>query len=66
MFTGTVIDARRVTDDADGATAADVNVIYKVLYTDGDRKEMTAPELGQAMAMWELWSKSQDQENEED
>ena len=44
MFTGTVISARRDGEDA----------IYKILWSDDDQEELTAPELGQAMEMHSL------------
>ena len=54
LFTGKVIDARR---DGEG-------VIYKVLWEeDDDDEELTAPEVGQATAMYERWKKIDGKEN---
>ena len=52
MFTGTVIAARRDGED----------LIYQILFSDNERKEMTAPELGQAMAMHDMYQKLQQSE----
>ena len=53
LFTGKVIDARRDGED----------VICKVLWEDDDDEELTAPEVGQATAMYELWKKIDGKEN---
>ena len=50
MFTGKVISARRVDDDG-----KQPDVIYRILWSDNDDEELSAPELGQAMAMYELY-----------
>jgi len=49
MFTGKVISARRVNDDG-----KQPDVIYRILWSDNDNEELSAPELGQAMAMYEV------------
>ena len=53
MFTGTVISARR-----DG-----VGTIHKILWSDDDQEELTAPELGQAMEMHSLLAQLNGKEN---
>ena len=53
MFTGTAISARR---DGEG-------VIYKILWSDDDQEELTAPELGQAMEMHSLLAQLNGKEN---
>ena len=44
MFTGKVISARRVNDDG-----KQPDVIYRVLWSDNDYEELSAPELGRAI-----------------